>query len=237
MNSPPYKFRVIVDERERASKVPEFLRELGVIVDFRMLEIGDYILPGYAIERKEIRDFLRSIFSKRIFDQAGRLREAYEEPILIVEGDVSSIIEGGINPSVLWGALAAITLDYELRIFFTPNPEQTANLIYTLGRRRPSEVTGPIVRGKPRIEDLRAMQIHIVASLPGIGPKLADRLLRRFKSVRRVFMATAAELSTVSGISRKASHRIKRILDASYSPPIKPAVQMKLNDDPKGLKV
>ena len=88
MNSPPYKCRVIIDERERASKVPELLRELGVIVDFRMLEIGDYILPGYAIERKEIRDFLRSIFSRRIFDQAMRLREVYENPILIVEGDV-----------------------------------------------------------------------------------------------------------------------------------------------------
>jgi len=55
------KNRVIVDEREKPSGIPRLLKELGITVDFRMLEIGDYIMPGYAIERKEIRDFIEII--------------------------------------------------------------------------------------------------------------------------------------------------------------------------------
>lgn len=78
----PAKNRVIIDEREKTSGVPDLLRELGLMVDTRMLEIGDYILPRYAVERKGRRDFVRSLYSPRMFDQAHRLSEAYENPVL-----------------------------------------------------------------------------------------------------------------------------------------------------------
>ena len=74
------------------------------------------------------------------------------------------------------------------------------------------------------------MQIQIVASLPGIGPKLAERLLDEFKSIRKIFMATVAELSAVKGINRKTAYKIKRILDASYDVSIKPLKQLKLDE-------
>ena len=223
------KNRVIVDEREKPSGVPSLLRELGMTVDFRMLEIGDYIVPGYAIERKEIRDFLRSVFSRRVFDQAERLNETYENPILIIEGDVSAILGSKIMPAAFWGALATLAFDYDLKIFFTPDAEQTASFIYTLRRRKPARFKGPLVKTKPRFEDTEKMQLQIVASLPGVGPKLAMRLLSEFKSVRKVFAATAAELSAVKGISRKTSYKIKRILDAPYRPHIRPPKQLKLD--------
>jgi len=225
------KNRVIVDEREKPSGIPRLLKEIGMTVDFRMLEISDYILPGYAVERKEIRDFLRSIFSRRIFDQAQRLSETYENPILIVEGDVSTILGNKIIPAAFWGALATLAFDYDLRIFFTPDVEQTANLIYTLRRKKPLRFKGPLLKRKPKSGDTEKMQIQIVASLPGVGPKLADRLLSEFKSVRKVFTATVAELSIVKGISRKTSYKIKRILDASYRPSVKPTKQLKLDEE------
>jgi len=226
-----------VDEREKPSGIPKLLRELGMTVDFRMLEVGDYIMPGYAIERKEIRDFLRSIFSRRVFDQAQRLSEIYENPILIVEGDISAILGVKIAPAAFWGALATLVLDYNLKIFFTPDAEQTASLIYTLRRKKPPRFEAPLVKTKPKFEDTEKMQLQIVASLPGVGPKLARRLLSEFKSVRKVFTATAAEISAVKGISRKTSYKIKRILDAPYHPHVKPPKQLKLDGhNPKGLK-
>jgi len=231
------KTRIIVDEREKPSGVPMLLKDLGMTVDFRMLEIGDYIMPGYAIERKEIRDFLRSLFSQRIFDQAEKLSGTYENPVLIVEGNISTILGSKIMPAAFWGALATLAFDYELKIFFTPNAEQTARLIYTLRRKKTSRFEGPLVKTKPKFKDTEKMQLHIVSSLPGVGPKLARRLLSEFKSVRKVFAATAAELSTVKGISRKTSYKIKRILDAPYHPYIRTPKQLKLNgENPKGLK-
>jgi DNA excision repair protein ERCC-4 len=107
------KSRVVVDERERASGVPDLLRELGLMVDYRMLEVGDYIMPGYAIERKERRDFLRSLYSRRIFDQAYRLGEVYENPLLVVEGDVGSLMDSKVRPGLtgeLWQLLPLITV-------------------------------------------------------------------------------------------------------------------------------
>jgi len=221
---------VIVDEREKPSGIPKLLRDLGMTVDFRMLEIGDYVMPGYAIERKEIRDFLRSIFSRRVFDQAKRLSETYENPILIVEGDISTVLGSKIMPTAFWGALATLAFDYDLKVFFTPNTEETANLIYTLRRKKPSRFEGPLVKTQPKFEDMEKMQIQIVASLPGIGPKLAERLLDEFKSIRKIFMATVAELSAVKGINRKTAYKIKRILDASYDASIKPLKQLKLDE-------
>jgi len=224
------KNRVIVDEREKPSGIPKLLRDLGMTVDFRMLEIGDYVMPGYAIERKEIRDFLRSIFSRRVFDQAKRLSETYENPILIVEGDISTVLGSKIMPTAFWGALATLAFDYDLKVFFTPNTEETANLIYTLRRKKPSRVEGPLVKTQPKFKDMEKMQIQIVASLPGIGPKLAERLLDEFKSIRKIFTATVAELSAVKGINRKTAYKIKRILDASYDASIKPLKQLKLDE-------
>jgi len=231
------RLRVIVDERERQSGVPDLLRSLGVLVDYRMLEVGDYLVPGYAVERKEMRDFVRSVYSGRIFDQAYRLGETYERPILMVEGDPASILGGTMKPEAYWGALTSLTYEYGLTVFFTPNKRETANLIYTLARReRATRRKAPIIRRKPKMIDLTKMQIFQVSSLPGIGPKLAERILRRFGTVRGVFNASIPELSTVKGVGRAKAERIVRFLTAPYSPAAAKPRQLRLDEhDPKSL--
>ncbi|MDH5795318.1 MAG: helix-hairpin-helix domain-containing protein [Candidatus Bathyarchaeota archaeon] len=229
--------RVVVDERERASGVPDLLRELGLMVDHRMLEVGDYIVPGYAVERKEIGDFLRSLYSRRIFDQAYRLAEIYENAVLVVEGDIAPLLGRKIGHRAYWGALLALTFDYGLKVFFTTDETQTANLIYTLRMKRPLKLVGPVVRKKPKAEDTERMQLQIVTHLPGIGTKLADRILREFRTVRNVFGASTAELSAVRGVGKVTAYRISRLLDAPYRPFLKRPQQLRLEDaDPKGLK-
>ena len=231
------KSRVVVDERERASGVPDLLRELGLMVDYQMLEVGDYIMPGYAIERKERRDFLRSLYSRRIFDQAYRLGEVYENPLLVVEGDVGSLMDSKVRPRAYWRALAALTFDYGLRVFFTADKAQTANLICTLRRKRAMRLKGPVVKRLPKAEETERMQLQMVSALPGIGLKLADRLLRDFETVRKVFAASIAEVSSTRGIGKVTAYNIARFLDASYRPFLKRPQQLRLEDaGPKGLK-
>lgn len=228
---------MVVDERERSSGVPDLLRELGLMVDYRMLEVGDYIVPGFAVERKEVRDFLRSLYSRRIFDQAYRLNEIYENPVLVVEGDIAPVMGRKIKPRAYWGALSALTFDYGLKVFFTTDKTQTANLIYTLRKKRPLKLVGPVVKKKPKVEDTERMQLQMVSHLPGIGIKLADRLLGEFETVRKVFAASMAELSVVKGVGKVTAYRISRLLDAPYRPFLKRPQQLRLEDaDPKGLK-
>ena len=52
------KFRVVVDEREKPSGVPDLLKESGLQVEYKVLEVGDYVVSwGCAVERKGERDF------------------------------------------------------------------------------------------------------------------------------------------------------------------------------------
>src|SRR5690242_17624515 len=79
--------RIIADERERRSGVPEVLRSLGAAVEYRVLDVADYLIGNYAVERKSVRDFFSSLYSGRLFDQAHRIGEAYQTNFLIVEGN------------------------------------------------------------------------------------------------------------------------------------------------------
>ncbi|TRN00095.1 multidrug MFS transporter, partial [Sulfolobus sp. E1] len=73
--------RIYVDDREKASGIPELLKELGLIVIFSQLEVADYVVAdGVAIERKSVPDLINSIFDKRFFDQISRLSDSYRVP-------------------------------------------------------------------------------------------------------------------------------------------------------------
>jgi len=224
---------VIVDDRERPSGVPDMLASMGVKVEYHVLTVGDYVISREcAIERKDSRDFLNSLFQGRLFDQAYRLSEAYRIPVMIAEGEVQQAIESLSNPKAVWGALATLSFGYGLHVFYTHHPSQTADLIYTLARRgqflKPS---GPVVFAKPKGKTLVEVQLGVVSSLPGVGKKFADRILCRFGTVRRVFAASAAELSTVQGFGRVRASRVASFLESPYNPKTKLASQIRLDED------
>ncbi|MFQ6095132.1 MAG: ERCC4 domain-containing protein [Candidatus Bathyarchaeia archaeon] len=224
------RIRVIVDDRERPSGVPQLLRKLGLMVDYRMLDVGDYVLPECAVERKEVNDFVKSLYSGRIFDQAFRLQEACNRPVLIVEGKVAPLLSVKMKPQAYWGALTTLSFKYGLRIFFTSDVDQTAALIYALAkRRRVSGLRRPLIIKKPKVDDVGRLQLTIVSMLPGVGPRIADRMLRGFKSVRNVFSATIADLSRVKGLGRAKAEKIAEVLDTAYPPTVDESQQLRLD--------
>ena len=211
--------RVVADEREKPSGVPEQLEQMGVMVDYRVLDVADYVVGDYAIERKSARDFVSSLFSGRLFDQAFRLGEAYQTIILVVEGDLEAEMGRLRNPQSLWGALISAVLDFRLACFYTRDQKQTAQFILTLGRggRYKGKTGGPplIVR-KPKVGDVKRVQSSIIGSLPTIGPRMAEQLLSSFGSVRKVFAASVTEMAIGAGIGRSRALTLNKILDAPY---------------------
>ena len=210
--------RLIVDEREKASGVPDNLRRLGARVEFRLLDVADYIIGDRAIERKTTDDFISSLFSGRLFDQAKRLSEAYGMPLMVVEGDIQTLLDKISRPRVFWGSMLALVLQYNVRPFFTLDAQQTSELIFTYAlhlssakRRAP-----PIIVKKPRISTETQAQLLIVESLPAIGPEFADRLLQRFGTVRRIFEASLGELAIRGGLGRSRAQKVSSILDLPY---------------------
>ena len=56
--------RIVVDSREAASGIPEILRKRGLYVQMKTLDVGDYIVSSYAVERKTVHDFITSLYRR-----------------------------------------------------------------------------------------------------------------------------------------------------------------------------
>jgi ERCC4-type nuclease len=215
--SKDFKPTVFVDVRESLD-VKDSLVELGSQVVEKVLAPADYVVSeGYAVERKELHDFFRSIFDGRLFEQIERLAEAYENPILLVEGDVIRAVKAIRNPLVFWGALAKVATDHRISTIFTPDEWNTAMFLYSLAKKLQEERKRKVAfKHKPKAYSLRQLQLSAVQSLPGIGPERAEVLLKKFGSVRRVFQASKVELMSVKGLGEKTVRKILDFLDAKY---------------------
>ncbi len=211
--------RVVADERERQSGVPEKLSKLDVRVYFSQLAVADYVVnPEIAAERKSIGDFVSSVYDGRLFAQASALATSYRKPYIIVEGDVNKVSGMVKNPASYFGAVASVTLAYDLRLMHTANADETALAIAALvknSRARP--IPAGLMQPPPKSKDEAQQQLYFLSSLPGVGMKLAKRMLGRYGTPRRVASLTEAQFSMIPGVGAKRASKIARVLDTRYA--------------------
>ncbi len=210
--------RIAVDTREAASGIPEILRRKGLYVQMKTLDVGDYVVSAYVVERKTVRDFIASLYGGRLFDQAHRISRSYKDYLLVVEGDIQEVLADLRNPRVYWGTLLALAMDLDFKVFFTLDQEQTADLLQVLATksRGKGRAPGPLLVKKPRMATVKDWQLSILESLPMIGPKLGEKLLSSFGSIRDVFRASRAELAVKGGIGYARAAKIQELLDTEY---------------------
>jgi len=221
--------RIIVDERERKSGIPELLKSVGLNVEMKTLPVGDYIVaPETIVERKSIRDLMSSVFDGRLFDQCSRLKEHFEHPIVLVEGNVDEIEEITENPLIFYGALSTVVLDFKIPVIPTPNATHTAKLLVSLCSRKDS-IKGPFLKKIKKSPDLQKQQLSVLCSLPGIGEKLAVRMLAKFGTPFKAFTATTSELAKVEGLGEARAKKITKML-GSKSKFLKKSNQKTLHD-------
>jgi DNA excision repair protein ERCC-4 len=221
--------RIIVDERERKSGIPDLLKSVGLNVEMKTLPIGDYIVaPETIVERKSIRDLMASVFDGRLFDQCTRLKEHFENPIVLIEGNVDEIEEITENPLIFYGAISTVVLDFKIPIIPTPSASHTAKLLVSMCSRKDAP-KGPYLKKIKKSPDLERQQLSSLCSLPGIGEKFAIRMLEKFGTPLKVFTATTAELSKVEGLGEARAKKIKKVLDTK-SKLLKKSNQKTLHD-------
>ncbi|AFK21638.1 DEAD/DEAH box helicase [Pyrococcus sp. ST04] len=208
--------RIVVDTRELRSEVVKRLKMLGVSLEFKTLDVGDYIVSeDVAIERKSANDFIQSIIDGRLFDQVKRLKDAYSRPIIIIEGQLYGI--RNVHPNAIRGAIAAVTVDFGVPVIFSSTPEETAQYIYLIAKREQEEKEKDVrIRSEKKALTLAERQRLIVEGLPHVSATLAKRLLRHFGSVERVFTASVPELMKVEGIGEKIAKEIRKVITAPY---------------------
>ena len=205
--------RIIVDEREKKSGITDLLKSIGLNIEMKTLPIGDYIVaPETIVERKSIRDLMASVFDGRLFDQCSRLKEHFEHPIILMEGNVDEIEEITENPLIFYGAISTVVLDFKIPVIPTPSAAHTAKLLVSMCSRKDTP-KGPYLKKIKKSNDLEKQQLSVLCSLPGIGEKFAVRMLTKFGTPLKVFSATTAELAKVEGLGEARAKKIKKTLD------------------------
>jgi DNA excision repair protein ERCC-4 len=221
--------RIIVDERERKSGIPDLLKSIGLNIEMKTLPIGDYIVaPETIVERKSIRDLMASVFDGRLFDQCTRLKEHFEHPIVLMEGNVDEIEEIAENPLIFYGAISTVVLDFKIPVIPTPSATHTAKLLVSMCSRKDTP-KGPYLKKIKKSSDLERQQLSSLCSLPGVGEKFAVRMLEKFGTPLKVFTATTAELAKVEGLGEARAKKIKKVLDTK-SKHLKKSNQKTLHD-------
>jgi DNA excision repair protein ERCC-4 len=221
--------RIVVDEREKNSQIPHLLKIMGVFVDYEQLKVGDYIVSSEtAIERKTIHDLINSIYDGRLFIQCSELINHYSKPFIIIEGNItdldnrekmdfdSKLIVDKIR--IAYDTLIKIALDFRIPILYTPSIYYTAELLIHLASNPlKNKDDGPLLKKIKKSNPFYIQQLYVLTSLPGIGPKLATRLLEKFHSPNNVLNASIADLARVPGLGNMRAEKIRRLLDTSIS--------------------
>jgi len=208
--------RVIVDIHE-PKEIIEKLERLLVPTMVKSITPGDYIIGDVGIERKSIYDFHQSIIKRRIFEQIARLNEAYGRSILIIEGDLNQLYkERDYRPYI--GAIVAITVDLKTPIIFTRNKDETAYALRSIWSRMVKKGEITTIRYKPKILDENERKLFILQGFPDVGPKLAERILLRFRTLKNFFNASIDQLMNVEGIGEKKAEEIYKLINSPYKP-------------------
>ena len=201
-------------KEKKKSGIPDLLKGIGINLEIKTLPVGDYIVaPETVVERKTISDLVSSIFDGRLFDQCSRLKEHYQFPILLIEGDIDEIENLTENPFVFYGAISSIAIDFKIPIIPTPNASHTSKLLISMCSRKDT-ISGPFIKKIRKSNNLQKQQLSMLCSLPGVGEKTAIRMLEKFGTPLKVLSSSITELSKVVGLGESRAKNIKKILKA-----------------------
>lgn len=193
-----------IDTRE-----PAFIKEQtliaaqaqGIDAHLQQMETGDFRWCGrnglYIVERKAVNDLVSSLSSGRVDEQLGRLIAEANVPMLMIEGKIGEIVmvkrgRKMWKPSKQWTmyGIDHKLLKWQMKglyIVHSPSKVRTPTRIVRLVQWTREEkhdtnrrvLLPPVQPADPRIRTLM--------TLPGVGSKIAKRLLKDGASLEEIF--------------------------------------------------
>jgi ERCC4-type nuclease len=219
----PVPIHMRIDTQEQRSGIPDLLATMPQVhVEVIPLQMGDYDVGGdpcRIFERKTGSDFLCSLAQGRLFPQLAALLKSRFAPVLLLEGDPLLVSGSQMRPESIRGALAYIAATLRVPILSSSGPEDSAHLIYAVAKRcqigkahgRVGQAAHSPPAGRRRATQAE-QQMHILLSLPGIGPVTACALCARFRSLHDLLHADAAQLATVPGVGPSRAAALEHLL-------------------------
>ena len=209
-----------IDFREKGSGIFDELRKINNQLEFMLcnLETGDYwVNDKIIVERKTLTDFLESIKTGRIFQQAYRMSQTEMNGLIILEGDKSTVDSSGMSRKAVQGALIHLTVFIGVPVIRSKDIHETASLLIDLLSQcqrqelpRKREII-PGVKGI-KLNKKQRQKLSIIQNLPGIGIKKGLALLKYFSTFEKILKAVPEDLIKVKGIGNKLGNHIYSIL-------------------------
>ncbi|UCD03698.1 MAG: hypothetical protein JSW73_04120 [Candidatus Woesearchaeota archaeon] len=205
--------KIIVDFQESRNCLIEYLKE-ELEVEIKKLKVGDFIISkDVVVERKTVGDFINSLIDRRLFKQADNMQKNYPCPIFIIEGDIEDMFARNISEKAIWSAIISLMLKNNVKFLFTKSFKETAQVICILAKKEQVDDNKELaLRCKTNKMSLKEKQQFFVEGLPGVGPKLAKNLLKKFKSPEGVINADESELKKIDKLGPKKAESIKKLL-------------------------
>ena len=211
------KVKIFADRRENGSLV-KALSDRNVDLEVKTLEVADYVCSGrVGVEVKTCNDFVSSITDGRILNQARGLKDHYERPLIIIQGDPGDYGLRSIHPNAIRGMIASITVDYGIPVISTRNEEDTAELLITIARREQENEQNELQNHSRKPMATKELQEYFLSALPGVETKTARALLKEFRNVKNVINAPEELLKKTEFIGDKKASEIRKVLDTDYS--------------------
>jgi len=218
------KIDLKIDFREQRSGIVGEIEKLTnqLTIEMCMLSAGDYwIGDKIIVERKTLSDFLISIKTGRIFQQAYRIAQSGKNGLIILEGDKSMVDSSFMSRKAVQGALIHLTVFLGIPVIRSLNIHETATLLFDIFHQCQHQELPrqkQIKSGTPgiRISKKQRQKLFILHNITGIGTKKALMLLKSFSTIENIINASSADLTKVRGIGNKLAERIFTILHEPF---------------------
>ncbi|XP_022646703.1 DNA repair endonuclease XPF-like isoform X2 [Varroa destructor] len=205
MNIDRGESKVIVDVREFRSDLPSLVHKRGVDLCPGTLEVGDYILtPAICVERKALQDLIDSLCSGRLYRQAERMSLHYETPVVLIEFSTleafsfKNKLQSEMIQKKTITRLVMLTIQFpKLRLLWSPTPHATAELFELLKTNKPQPSLEEALKITEKelkheggsLDRFNSKTMRFLEALPGVGTHTKFKIMRRFTTLRDLFLA------------------------------------------------
>jgi ERCC4-type nuclease len=213
-----------IDFREQRSGILNEISNINNQIAYELcnLTTGDYLLGDKIIvERKTLTDFLESIKTGRIFQQAYRMAQTGMNGLIILEGDKSTVDSSGMTRRAVQGAMIHLTVFIGVPVIRSKDMHETASLLIDLFThcqrielpRKKHIISG--IKGL-KLTKKQRQKLFLIQNLPGIGIKRGLALLEFFSTFENILKAAPEDLVKVGGIGHKLGNSIYSILHEPF---------------------
>ena len=224
-----------IDLREKARWINQFRTWVPNVfpdwdIDARLIEVGDYAHSDLlGIEHKSPADFLGSLKNGKLFDQAHELAGAYQQAFIIVDGVPRSLWTNLYSPHSednIWGVLSSLAIRHKVPVLFSgltadtgsllpgPSPAEVSFMTLVMKMCAKTQGDGSFVYNPVRRSGSKSERgLHLIGSLPGVGPKRARIILEHYGTPQLALANYMSWSHDCTGIGKGTVDKVREVLE------------------------